>query len=310
MGLCGVAARGSSSSEAMEPVSAESVVDLAECVLDVLPPERQALLGSVIDMVRNGTARPNTLTELVKDLRGNLQGGSARGSRQSTQAPSWAGTASPTPSEAYGPGAGKGAGKSFGKSPGSSSFTGWDTADFGWSEFVGFGKSSGKQGHPIRSWQQFPPGLPPDPPDVSLRTGGWGKGKGKGKGNGKGKRGRDFGPRIMAGSAEEARAALAQFHASHEEFVFNPRALTQEVMNVFFRTSEVKVNLLKNMNRHLSESPAELRRIAREMVRDSHWPVDRLNSLEKMRLEKNQWNDGRSFVSFRTNRTGSTTRRF
>lgn len=111
----------------------------------------------------------------------------------------------------------------------------------------------------------------------------------------------------MAGSGEEAQAALAQFHASHEEFVFNPRALTQEVMNVFFRTSEVKVNLLKNMNRHLSESPAELRRIAREMVRDSHWPVD---SLEKMRLEKNQWNDGRSFVSFRTNRTGSTTRRF
>jgi len=128
---------------------------------------------------------------------------------------------------------------------------------------------------------------------VSLRTGGGGKGKGKGKG----RRDRDFGPRIIAGSAEEAQAALAQFHARNEEFVFNPRALTHEVMNVYFRAREAEINLLKNRNRHLSDSPAELRRIVREMVRDSHWPVDRLNNLEKARQEKNQYNDGRSFVS-------------
>ena len=61
----------------MEPVSAASVVDLAECVLDLLPPEQQPGLSSVIDMVRRGTARPSTLTELVKDLKRELLSGSA-----------------------------------------------------------------------------------------------------------------------------------------------------------------------------------------------------------------------------------------
>ena len=69
---------------AMEPVSAEAVIDLAELVLPSLPAEHQQGLSSVIDLVRCGVARPSILTQLVKDLKGEVLGGSAQASMTST----------------------------------------------------------------------------------------------------------------------------------------------------------------------------------------------------------------------------------
>lgn len=299
-------------SEAMEPVSAEAVIDLAELVLPSLSGEHQHALSTVIELVRRGQARPSVLTELVRDLKRQAGSGAGYPSMNSTAAPSFPST--PTPSEACGGGCGKGAWEQ-------PFFGGWENhfgggfAQTGWSEF------QGGQGYPIRSQQLH---FPEPPPGMSLRTawrgGVTGKGKGKGKGwqfeggkgkgwKGKGKGKRHFDRQIMAGCSQEAEAALAQFRAENPDFVFNPRALTQEVVNLFFCTGEHKLNLLKNMNRHLSGNVAALKEILREMIRESHWPVDRLNNVERHRQEKNQWNDGRSAVSAFTNRTGSTTRR-
>ena len=144
--------------------------------------------------------------------------------------------------------------------------------------------------------QRFPAGM-------SMRTDGRGKGF-KGKEKGKKGEGRYYDERrIFANSSEEAQHNLNSWVMQHRNFVFHPRHLNEQHINLWKGTGEHKLNLLKNIHRHVRERPACLEEILGDMVRTSHWPVDRLNRMEKQRQGQHKgFADGRSSVSRFTTR--------
>ena len=138
-----------------------------------------------------------------------------------------------------------------------------------------------------------------------------GKGKG-GKGNGgKGKKGgKGCNQRVrLSRTEDEAIANVNRFLEEYPTFVFEPRAVESATQSLYQQTGEVHQNLLKQIQRHFVGESDELTDLLKEMVRESHWIVDRNNQAERDRQQRNQYNqDGRSSVSGFSFRSGSTTR--
>ncbi len=89
---------------------------------------------------------------------------------------------------------------------------------------------------------------------MSMRTDGRGKGF-KSKEKGKKGEGRDYDERrIFANSSEEAQHHVNSWVMQHKNFVFHPRHLSQRHINLWARTGENKLNLLKNIHRHERET--------------------------------------------------------
>ena len=269
------------------------VVEMAEHIAENLPASEQFGFHHVIKMVRDGTVGANFLSQMLKEMKKNsatewLKGG--QHPQGSTGTGSW--SSSPTPSEAYGPCWSKG---DVGQP--------WQS-EFSWADVSeGKGKQSFQPDFSQGKGKQYPPQEQCFSAGMSMRTGGRGKGF-KGEEKGKKGEGRYYDERrIFANSGEEAQHNLNSWVLQHKDFVFHPRHLNNDHINLWKGTGEHKFNLLKNIHRHVKERPACLEEILEDMVRTSHWPVDRLNRMEKQRQEQHKgFADGRSSVSRFTTR--------
>ena len=134
--------------------------------------------------------------------------------------------------------------------------------------------SSGMHGY----WKGF------DFPALPWKGGGKGpKGKPEGKSPGKGKgKGKHKGKAKGFHSAETAHQALRQFLVGHPNFVFQPReGVLPEHTELWNQTGESNDRLYKNLRKHFKDAPEEFTLLLRDIVGTTHWPVDRLNMVEK-----------------------------
>ena len=304
------------------------VVEMAEHVAENLPPSEQLGFQHVIKMVRDGTVSANFLSQMLKEMKkkSNCSTGTGSWSGSPTHSEgywsswskgdvgqpwqsefSWAEASQGKGKQSFQPDVSQGKGKqSFqpdvSQGKGKQSFQPDFSQGKGKQSFqqdFSQGKGKGKEGQ----GKQYPPQEQCFSAGMSMRTGGRGKGF-KGKEKGKKGEGRYYDERrIFANSSEEAQHNLNSWVLQHKDFVFHPRHLNQHHINLWKGTGEHKFNLLKNIHRHVRERPACLEEILEDMVRTSHWPVDRLNRLEKQRQEQHKgFADGRSSVSRFTTR--------
>ena len=105
------------------------------------------------------------------------------------------------------------------------------------------------------------------------------KGQDKGRGKGKGKKGKNkHGFQTVAA----AKQALQQFLQENREFVFHPReGVPPEHREVYSLLAEKDEKLYKNLSKHFKGSPEDFALLLRAMAENTHWPVDRLNDVEK-----------------------------
>ena len=304
------------------------VVEMAEHIAENLPPSEQLGFHHVIKMVRDGTVSANFLSQMLKEMKKNSEGSTGTGSWSGSPTHSegywsswsqgdvgqpwqgqfsWAEVSQGKGKQSFQPDVSQGKGKqSFqpdvSQGKGKQSFQPDVSQGKGKQSFqpdVPQGKGKGKEG----KGKQYPPHEQYDWTGMSMRTDGRGKGF-KGKEKGKKGEGRYYDERrIFANSSEEAQHNLNSWVMQHRNFVFHPRHLTEQHINLWKGTGEHKLNLLKNIHRHVKERPACLEEILEDMVRTSHWPVDRLNRMEKQRQEQHKgFADGRSSVSRFTTR--------
>ena len=108
----------------------------------------------------------------------------------------------------------------------------------------------------------------------------------KGDGKGKGKKGKNkHGFHTVAA----AKQALQQFLQENQEFVFRPRdGVLPEHSEVYSLTAEKDEKLYKNLTKHFKASPEEFTLFLRAMAENTHWPVDRLNDVEKNSAQKRE----------------------